>query len=251
MINKRKIVALLMVLTLCSYVAGTFNFQLTMVWAKTKIAPKKGELGHPFTIVDTPEHRLIDGTKAVFKLEGAETVVDLRTHKPHSTAQGVLPQGMSGGEYTVFIRQPDGTEIEIGLFTVLAPVAEPTVPSISPTSGPIVTSFTITDPSGRMYLADRIIFTPEGEAPEEGTVVSDAWFSLDGKTATGMVPVTLASGPYFVTVHMGDPTTNSPLFNGLRFDVTSGDPPVPNFVVLAVQKYGLCCGRDNLRQGGE
>ena len=224
MINRRKIVALIMVLTLSGYVAGTFNFQLPMVWAKTKIAPTKGEPGHPFTIINTPEHRLIDGSKAVFKLGDAEVVIDLRTHKPYSTAQGVLPLDITGGDYTVFCRQPDGTVIEIGMFKVLAPVAEPTQPSISPTIGEPTTTFTITDPQGRMIVANLIILTPEGESPEQGLPVTDAWFSPDGKTATGTIPPTAQTGQNFISVHANAPT-EPPLFNALAFTVSAGGEP--------------------------
>lgn len=216
--NRSQIFALIVALIIGGCVVGAFALQLPMVLAKTKIAPTKGEPGHPFTIIDTPERRLIDDSKAVFKLDGSETVVDLRTHKPHATAQGELPQGMPGGEYYVFIKQPDGTEIEIGLFTVLAPVAEPTTPSITPTWGDPGSTFTITDPKGRMSGADRIIFAVAGAAPEAGMEAINVWFSSDGETATGEVPYAIAPFlPHDVTVHAGDPTINPPIFNALEF----------------------------------
>lgn len=46
------------------------------------------------------------------------TNIVLRTHEPYKTAQGRLPAGMAPGTYNVFFRQPDGTEVEAGPFTV-------------------------------------------------------------------------------------------------------------------------------------
>jgi hypothetical protein len=96
----------------------------------------------------------------------------------------------------------------------------PPGPTIMPTSGIFGTLFTITDPQGRMVNADRIIFTPPFQDPRDGTQADSPTFSADGKTATGLVPFTVATD-YFVTVHEGDPTLNVPLFEGLTFRVTA------------------------------
>ncbi|UCH88328.1 MAG: hypothetical protein JSV49_08675 [Thermoplasmata archaeon] len=188
----------------------------------TKIVPTDGaQPPHPFTVIDTPAGRLVDGTVAVFKKDGGETVLDLRTHKPFKTAKGELPEGMAGGDYTVFFRQPDGTEIELGPFTVHSEVIEYRPPFMEPTEGPPGTLFTITDDKGGMASADRIIFAMHGTGPEAGIPVEDPQFFADGKTATGRVPSTVAPGlDYDVTVHNGDPTVNPPLFNALFFFVS-------------------------------
>jgi hypothetical protein len=89
------------------------------VVAPTKIVPTDGGApGHPFTIVDTPEGRLTDGCKAVFKGPVMEVETDLRTHNSHKVAQGRVPEGIFPGEYIVFVRVPDGSEFEIGPFMV-------------------------------------------------------------------------------------------------------------------------------------
>lgn len=95
----------------------------------------------------------------------------------------------------------------------------PTKPYIEPNSGPPTTSFVITDPQGRMVVADLIIITPEGESPEQGIVIKDAWFSADGKTAGGTVPALAQTGWNYVSVHAVRPT-EPPLFNALLFVVT-------------------------------
>ena len=55
-------------------------------WAPTKIVPTLAEPVHPFTLIDTPEGRLMDGTVAVFTFNGASTEVSLETHKSDKTA---------------------------------------------------------------------------------------------------------------------------------------------------------------------
>jgi hypothetical protein len=104
---------------LASILPLIFGLFVSVADANTKIAPTKASSGHPFTIIDTPEGRLIDGSVAVFRLGQLEVVLPGRTHKPYNTMQGRLAPDMIGGEYTVFVRQPDGSEFEIGQFTVL------------------------------------------------------------------------------------------------------------------------------------
>ena len=62
--------------------------------AVLKIAPTEAEPGHPFTIIDTPAKRIVDGSVAVFRFFGIETVLPLRTHKPYNTAQSRLASRM-------------------------------------------------------------------------------------------------------------------------------------------------------------
>ena len=184
----------------------------------TKIAPTEAEPPHPFTIIDTPDGRLVDGSLAVFKLNGAGTILSLNTHKPYNTAKGAIPEGMGGGIYEVYVRMPGGTEFFVGMFTVIAPVIIPAQPSISPTSGTSGDQFIIYDPLGRMATAQWIVFTPEGDSPDNGARVTDAHFSADGKTATGLVPDLALGGRNFVTVHQTS-VTEPPIFNGLLFDL--------------------------------
>ena len=63
----------------------------------------------------------------------------------------------------MFLRQPDGTEFEIGPFTVLGPSAPP--PFIEPDLGPPGTSFTITDYLARIESGDLAVFYAEGTDP--------------------------------------------------------------------------------------
>jgi hypothetical protein len=187
-------------------------------YAPTKIAPTKAETGHPFTIIDTPEKRLVDGSVAVFKLDGLETVLPLRTHKPYNTAQGRIDPNMYGGDYSVFVRQPNGTEIEIGLFTVLGPTAPP--PFIVPDIGEPGDPFTITDALGRMQIGDLAVFYAEGSDPATQGVPADyVIISADGTELTGNVPASAVAGQNFVSVRpsLSDPSH----FGDLGFFVTA------------------------------
>jgi hypothetical protein len=183
----------------------------------TKIAPGEAEAGHPFTVLDSGMGRLVDGSVAVFELDGQLVTMPLDTHKPYNTAQGRLPASIGGGSYSVYIRRPGATEFDVGPFVVRGP-ATVTAPFVSPTSGVIGTIFTITDQLGRMSFADVVVFSLEGQAPIDGRVVV-ATFSEDGTTATGIVPATLAPGGYAVTVH-DEGAANAPIFNALLFTVT-------------------------------
>jgi hypothetical protein len=194
-------------------------------YAPTKIAPTEGEPGHPFTIIDTPEGRLVDGCVAVFELYGDEIVISLRTHKPHKTAQGRLPEDIGGGEYSVFVRCGN-TEIEIGTFTVIGDPTPPQPPSISPTCGYVNVAFTITDPQGRIEQGDLAVFYVEGTDPTAGSIADNIVISNDGTTLTGEVPGDLSSGSHFVSVR---PTLSADSrFNDLAFEVdgSSCDPYV-------------------------
>lgn len=191
----------------------------------TKIVPTDGaEPGEPFTIIDTPDGRLVDGSVAVFKLSGSERTVPLRTHKPFNTAQRRLPTDMGGGLYDVFVRQPSGTEFPVGTFLVIAPVLGE--PFIEPICEFVVsvdllrTLFTIADPKGRMQQGDTAIFYPEGSDPTLGHLADNVSISADGTTLTGLVPLNVAEGVQnFVSVR---PTLyESSRFGDLPFYVTA------------------------------
>ncbi len=87
--------------------------------AATMIAPSSGSPGQLITIIDAPQGRIIDDSLAVFMDgRGGETDVVLDTHEPYRTARGRLPAVMAPGNYDVFIKQPSGTKIGVGTFTV-------------------------------------------------------------------------------------------------------------------------------------
>ena len=115
-----------------AYLIGALILILTAdsAFGVTEIAPRKGKVGGPFTITDTPHRRLVAGSVAVFSSASRQFTVPLHTHKSRTTARGRLPATMYGGMYTVYVRQPDKTVIEIGPFKVLGPTALP--PLITP-----------------------------------------------------------------------------------------------------------------------
>ena len=87
-----------------------FSALAGVAYGVTKIAPTQAEAGHPSTIIDTQQRRLIGGSVAVFRLGGLEVVLPGRTHKPYNTMQSRITPDMFGGNYTVFVRQPDVNE---------------------------------------------------------------------------------------------------------------------------------------------
>ncbi len=182
-----------------------------------KIAPTQAKPGEPFTIVDTPDGRLVDGSVAVFRLAtGAMIEASLRTHNPHKTAQGRLPLSIPGGEYSVAVRLPSGEELALGSFTVLAEA--PTEATISPAQGPVGTSFTISDPEARIESGDRAIFYQEGTDPEFGVQADEIAVSADGMTLSARVP-SAPSAQYFIAVR---PSATLPSrFGDLPFFVTA------------------------------
>lgn len=189
--------------------------------AALKIAPTEAEPGHPFTIIDTPAQRIVDGSVAVFRFFGIETVLPLRTHKPYNTAQSRLASGMYGGVYTVFLRQPNGTEFEIGPFTVLGPSAPP--PSIEPDLGPPGTAFTITDYLARIESGDLAVFYAEGTDPATQGVAASVSGSPDRTMMMGAVPGGATQGVQnFVSVR---PPGGPSRFGDLAFFVTGFPQP--------------------------
>ena len=88
--------------------------------APTTIAPTDGEPGHGFVLIDTSDGMIADGAKAVFTLNGASTEVDLITQSG-TVAYGSVPE-VGGGDYTVSLKLPDGTVIDVGNFEVTEPV---------------------------------------------------------------------------------------------------------------------------------
>ncbi len=190
-----------------------------LVQGLTKIAPTEAAPPHPFTIIDTPDGRLVDGSVAVFRLNGTEVIIPLKTHKPYNTAQGNLPAGMGGGDYQVSVRQPGGAEFVVGMFKVLAPVVEPTWVTITPTSGAPGSTFTIYDPLGRMQPGDVAVFYLPGTDPAMGTNAPNTVVSADGKTMTGYVPAS-ASPQTEYGISVRPSITLTARFNDILFIVT-------------------------------
>lgn len=211
----------------------------------TKIVPSSARPGHPFTIIDVPQHRLSTGAVVLFRRDGAETQINLRTHRPHNTAKGRLGRNMVPGHYTVHVRVLR-YEFDVGSFTVIGQHRgesygdddtsggddtsagddtsgegdDPTVPIdaiIDPTEGVAgITFFTMNDPAGRMQDGDLILFYQESNdplsgAPAMGTVLVDASLML------GIVP-NVPAGQYLVTVRS---PSNEARFADIAFVVTS------------------------------
>ncbi len=162
---------------------------IPIVLAPTKIVPTHGEPGRLFTIIDAPDGRLVDGTTAIFILDGAATEVNLNVHKSEKTAQGNVPN-VGGGDYTVLFRQPDGITVDVGTFTVDAPAVEPQEPTIEPSEGLIGSRFTITDPQGRIEQGDIAVFYLPGNDPSTGAEAIETSIP-DANTFTGTVPAVL------------------------------------------------------------
>ena len=93
-------------------------------------------------------------------------------------------------------------------------------PSIDPTSGPIGSAFTITDPRGRIQQGDLAVFYLKGTNPALGTPADNVIVNPDGTTLSGTVPaVASPNSQYNVSVR---PALSSPArFNALDFFVTA------------------------------
>lgn len=213
--NSRVIVNLFTVLVV--------SFMADSAFASTKIAPTQAEAGHPFTIIDTAQRRLLDGSVAVFRLAGLEVKLPLRTHKPFNSAHGWLAPNMYGGEYKVFVRQPGGTEIGVGSISVFGASAPP--PSIAPATGAPGDAFTITDPLARIQGGDMAFFYAEGTDPAVGVPAEGVVVSPDGVSLSGNVPASASQGVHnFVTVR---PTLAADArFGDLRFVMAGAAPPL-------------------------
>jgi len=169
-------------------------------WAPTKIAPTKGEPGHPFTVIDTPEGRLAEGSVCMFTLNGSTTEVDLKTNKKGKTAKGTVPE-VGGGTYEVSCRLVDGTTFAVGAFEVDAPPALPDTepPIITASTSPtpnvngwndtdVTVSFACNDAlSGIASITGPVTITTEGS----GQVVTGTCVDLAGNSASTSVTVNI------------------------------------------------------------
>jgi hypothetical protein len=102
---------------------------------------------------------------------------------------------------SVLVRQPDDTELEVGVFKVTGAESESMAPFVEPSQGYPGGTFTITDPQGRMQQGDLAVFYAEGSYPSLGTAATDVTVSADGTTLTGKVPKRALQGlPHFISV---------------------------------------------------
>ncbi len=97
-----------LILTIALLVSGSSAVLAASPQGQTKIAPTEAVPPYPFNIIDTAARRLVDGSVAVFRLNGVETIIPLNTHKPYNTANGSLSVGMGGGVYEVSVRTLSG-----------------------------------------------------------------------------------------------------------------------------------------------
>lgn len=201
-------------------ILGTIG--LSDVWAPTKIVPSQGDPGQKFTILDTSDGRIVPGSVAIFT-SSSDTTVSLKTTSSGKTAQGIVPDA-PGGMYDVKFRTTSGTEIAVGTFEIDNTIPEEA--TINPTSGPIGTLVTITDPQGRIQQGDLMTFFIEGTNPQFGVYGENTIVSTDGTTISANVPPTVTVDiQYFVNV---GPDVNSARFNSLPFFVTGlPDNPTP------------------------
>jgi hypothetical protein len=98
--------------------------------ATTMIAPSETFPGESFTIIDTIEGRLQDGSVAIFSSASVSLEVPLRTQEPFKTAHGIVPITIPPDIYSVSLRQPDDTVIFIGTLTVVYDAEENPIPSL-------------------------------------------------------------------------------------------------------------------------
>jgi IPT/TIG domain-containing protein len=111
-----------------------------------------------------------------------------------SQVRATVPSGASNGSFAV--TTPGGTATS-GSFTVVVPVAAPSISSLSPTSGPVGTSVTITGTN----LGTATSVTLAGRAAQF-TVVS-------ASQVRATVPTGATSGPFAVTTPGGTATSGS------------------------------------------
>ena len=155
-----------------------------------------------------------------FYADNLELTVDLDTYTVDNFGMTMLDDETATVVLGLNVPIDAPTGLHEGTLVFWAETHAHAQPSISPTIGMPTTFFTIIDPQGRLTVANRIIVTPEGESPELGLEVTDAWFSADGKTATGKIPPTAQIGQNYITVHAG-PASDPPLFNALDFTVSA------------------------------
>jgi hypothetical protein len=204
-------------LTVCIAVAVIAMIAVPVAGGVTqpKIAPTEAAPPYPFTIQDIDGRRLVEGSVAVFRLNGVETVIQLETHKPWNTAQGMLPAGMGGGDYEVSVRQPGGTEFVVGMFKVLTNLAN---------QAPVL----VVTPDQPQYIVDEntiLTITVSFSDPDGDSVTVQASQLPAFVTASPAVPGT--TSPITLTLN---PSSTDAGWYGIVLIATDNDPVAPKWV---------------------
>ncbi|HUF49872.1 MAG TPA: hypothetical protein VMN60_03505 [Longimicrobiales bacterium] len=186
-----------------------------------RVSPSVVKPGQTVTVVDAPAGRLSAGSslewRSLSAVPGAVTPLEISGNGTIGRTQAHL--GLYGGEYSLTVLLPGGTRLSAGTITVVGP-EPPTEPSIAPSSGTIGTSFTITDPQGRIMPGDMVFLYIEGGDPVATARVADAiTVGADGTTISAQVPDNvLTEAQHFVSVRPS--LIDASRFSDLPFFVT-------------------------------
>ncbi|GAB3849792.1 hypothetical protein GCM10028822_14150 [Hymenobacter terrigena] len=137
---------------------------------------------------------------------GAYTCVGANDDTSTSTCSAVTFASQYGVNYLVFVNGYDATEVgNFGLtLTCATPPAAPVIASLSPTSGPVGTTVTVTGSN----------FTSATAATINGVPVT-GFTVVNGTTITFTIPAGATSGNVVITTATGIPS------NGMAFTVTT------------------------------
>ena len=105
---------------------------------------------------------------------------------------------------------------------------EPHISTISPTSGPVGTTVTVTGRNMSKLNTNRIFFKIYNSASSVGNV--GALYSPDGNSLTFQVPTNLSTGMYVVSVWNTESQKES---NQITFNVTAGSTAQPSITVIS------------------
>jgi sugar lactone lactonase YvrE len=186
--------------------SATFYFNVTVPTA-APIAPSTGPIGIPFTISGSGFGTYNNANTRV--LIGG-TTAPLNTWN-NTTIMGTIP-GLSTGTYAVSVVIQAGSGLTIstaGFFTVITP----TLSSISPPSGPIGVSFTLTGSGFGPYNNSATVVLMGGT-----TAALSVW---NDTTITGSVPGNLSPGSYPVIVVRTTPDGGMVQTSSATFAVTA------------------------------
>lgn len=133
---------------------------------------------------------------------------------PDNTSISADVPAMPAGDYTVTVRAtPTGPERFAPVSFTITPPAKATV---SPTSGPVGTTFIVSDPAGRIQAGDQAFFYLPGGNPSTGTPATGVVVA-GATTLNATIPNVPAGVDYLIAVR---PNATSPSrFNDLPFTV--------------------------------
>ena len=187
------------------------NFTVTAAPALSSIAPTSGPVGTTLTLSGSGF-----GTVAgsVYFTQGSTTLKQAGSPWSGTSVSTTVPSGLSAGSVAVAVyNSTTGLLSNSQNFTV---TAAPTLSSISPTSGPVGTTLTL---SGSGFespgtVAGSVYFTPSGTTPP---VIVPAGSGETDTSATAVVPNSLSASPVAVAVYNA---TTGLLSNSLSFSLT-------------------------------